>query len=82
MTKNIFLVSAIDFGVYVMETSTLAEGQCCTKTDNSRYSVCVPHPAPLPTAFFDCLQPISQPSLGLSLKLLILWEVILENKTY
>jgi len=75
-TVNIFLVSAVDFGVYVVETSTLAEGHCSSKTDNSWYLVCEPYPTPLPTAFFDYLQPISQPSLGLSLKLNVLWEVI------
>jgi hypothetical protein len=43
MTVNIFLVSAVDFGVYFMETceSTLAEGRCSTKIENSRYLVCV-----------------------------------------
>jgi hypothetical protein len=54
--------------------SILAEGHCSTLIDNSRYLVCVPYPAPLPTAYY--LQPISQPSLGLSLKLNILWVVI------
>jgi len=84
---NIFLVSAVDFGVYVMETSsTLWIHTCRTLFHHDWqlkvFSVCVPYPAPLPTASFDCLQSISQPSLGLSLKLNILWEVTWENKTY
>jgi hypothetical protein len=58
-TVNIFLVSAVDFGMYVMETSTLAEGHCSTKTDNSRYLVCLPYPAPLPTAFLTTCSPLA-----------------------